>query len=184
MSGEVKRDEILRSRCQRSSEASREDRFTTQRTAWFPQHLRARNFFACQVLNRICTTGPQVFHNARRYRGLRSQDAGKMHHRLIMVSCVRCLIALIVCVLRSGSGVHAADEAMLFRVFLTDGSSVVTYGEFARVADQVVLSVPVGGTAQDPRLHAVTLRGLACRLGEDRSICRVSPVSALCRDEG
>jgi hypothetical protein len=51
----------------------------------------------------------------------------------------------------------AADEAMLFRVFLKDGTSLVTYGEFARVADQVVLSVPIGGTPQAPRLHAVSL---------------------------
>jgi hypothetical protein len=78
-----------------------------------------------------------------------------MHHRLIMVSC-RCLIAVLVCVF-AGNRAYATDEAMLFRVFLKDGSSVVTYGEFARVADQVVLSVPVGGTTQDPRLHAVTL---------------------------
>ena len=53
--------------------------------------------------------------------------------------------------------VNAADEATLFRVFLKDGSSLVTYGEFARVGDQVVLSVPVGGTREEPRLHAVSL---------------------------
>ena len=57
----------------------------------------------------------------------------------------------------AASRAHAADEATLFRVFLTDGSSIVTYGEFARVADQVVLSVPIGGTTEAPRLHAVTL---------------------------
>ena len=79
-----------------------------------------------------------------------------MRHRLVMGLWVRCLIALLVCV-AAASRTHAADEATLFRVFLKDGSSIVTYGEFARVADQVVLSVPVGGTAQDPRLHAVTL---------------------------
>ena len=79
-----------------------------------------------------------------------------MHHRLIMVSCVRRLIAVLVCVF-AANWAYAADDATLFKVFLKDGSSVVTYGEFARVADQVVLSVPVGGTAQDPRLHALTL---------------------------
>jgi hypothetical protein len=79
-----------------------------------------------------------------------------MQHRLIMAVWVRCLIALLVCV-AAANRAHAADEATLFRIFLTDGSSIVAYGEFARVADQVVLSVPVGGTAQDPRLHAVTL---------------------------
>ena len=79
-----------------------------------------------------------------------------MQHRLIMAACVRCLIALLVC-FAAANRAHAAGDALLFRVFLKDGSSVVAYGEFARVADQVVLSVPVGGTTQDPRLHAVTL---------------------------
>ena len=79
-----------------------------------------------------------------------------MQHRPTMVLCVRCLIVLLVW-LAAANPAHAADEATLFRVFLTDGSSIVTYGEFARVADQVVLSVPVGGTVQDPRLQAVTL---------------------------
>ena len=79
-----------------------------------------------------------------------------MQHRPTMALCVRCLIVLLVW-LATANRAHAADEATLFRVFLTDGSSIVTYGEFARVADQVVLSVPVGGTVQDPRLQAVTL---------------------------
>ena len=90
-----------------------------------------------------------------------------MHHRSMAV-CVRCLIALFLCVAAANpaharnqatavAAPEATPEATLFRVFLLDGTSVVTFGEFARVADQVVLSVPVGGTAQDPRLQAVTL---------------------------
>jgi len=95
-----------------------------------------------------------------------------MQHRPIMSVGVRCLIALFLCA-AAAHRAHAADEAAaqatteataqataqatLFRVFLIDGTSIVAYGEFARVADQVVLSVPVGGTAQDPRLQAVTL---------------------------
>ena len=79
-----------------------------------------------------------------------------MRHPLIMRFVVRCTIALIMCAAAAASAL-AADEAMLLRVYLTDGSSLVTYGEFARVGDSVVLSVPVGGTRQDPRLHAVSL---------------------------
>ena len=33
--------------------------------------------------------------------------------------------------------VMAADDATLLRVFLRDGGSLVSYGEFARVADRV-----------------------------------------------
>lgn len=79
-----------------------------------------------------------------------------MRHRLIMRAVVRCILAVIVCAAAAPRAL-AADEGMLLRVFLTDGSSVVTYGEFARVGDQVVLSVPVGGSRQDPRLQAVSL---------------------------
>ena len=80
-----------------------------------------------------------------------------MQHRLMSGIRRRCLVAMLLVCALAASRAHAADDALLFRVFLTDGTSVVTYGEFARVADQVVLSLPVGGTAQDPRLHAVTI---------------------------
>jgi hypothetical protein len=79
-----------------------------------------------------------------------------MHHRLNMSFLLRCVVALMICA-SAATRAGAADEAMLFRVFLKDGTSLVTYGEFARVADQVVLSVPIGGTPQAPRLHAVSL---------------------------
>jgi hypothetical protein len=52
--------------------------------------------------------------------------------------------------------VHAAD-ATLFRLFLTDGSTLVSFGEYARVADRVIFSMPVGGPIDQPRLHVVTL---------------------------
>src|SRR5688572_21706621 len=55
------------------------------------------------------------------------------------------------------SRADAASDATLFRVFFMDGSSVVTYGELARVEDQVIFSMPVGGSEDQPRLHPVTL---------------------------
>jgi hypothetical protein len=79
-----------------------------------------------------------------------------MRRRPIMIWSVRCVIALVVCAF-AASQAQAANDAMLFRVFLTDGSSITTFGEFARVGEQVVLSVPVGGTPDNPRLQAVTL---------------------------
>ena len=50
----------------------------------------------------------------------------------------------------------AATDAMLFRLFLTDGTSIVSYGEFARVEDHVIFSMVMGGRGE-PRLHAATL---------------------------
>ena len=50
----------------------------------------------------------------------------------------------------------SAADALLFRLYLTNGTSVVSYGEFARVGDHVVFSLLMGGGAE-PRLHAATL---------------------------
>jgi len=72
-------------------------------------------------------------------------------HNLMMA---RLFIGLVVCL---ASASPALADATLFRVYLVDGSSVVSYGEMARVSDQVILSMPVGGRPDDPRLHAVTL---------------------------
>src|SRR6266566_7662602 len=44
----------------------------------------------------------------------------------------------------------AADDATLLRVFLRGGGSLVSYGEFARVADRVIFSLPTSTTANPP----------------------------------
>jgi hypothetical protein len=51
----------------------------------------------------------------------------------------------------------ASPDASLYRIFLRDGSTVVSYGEFARVSDRVVVSLPVGGTPDVPDLHLLSL---------------------------
>jgi hypothetical protein len=52
----------------------------------------------------------------------------------------------------------ASAEAVLYRIYLTDGSTLVSYGEFARVAGRVVFSMPIGGTPNTaPSLQLVTL---------------------------
>lgn len=66
------------------------------------------------------------------------------------------VIAVIVALLISAFA-EAATDATLLRLFLADGSSVVSFGEFARVADRVVFSMPVGGPLDQPRLQVVTL---------------------------
>src|SRR5258708_17456592 len=49
-----------------------------------------------------------------------------------------------------------ADGATLFRVLLKDGGSLVSYGEVARVGDQVVFSMPTGAGTPPP-LHLTSL---------------------------
>lgn len=51
----------------------------------------------------------------------------------------------------------AGAAPTLFRIFLTDGSDVVSYGEYARVGDDVIFSMAVGEAGDDPRLQLVTL---------------------------
>jgi len=50
----------------------------------------------------------------------------------------------------------AADDATLLRVFLTDGTSLVSFGELARVGDRIVFSMPTSA-GRDPALHLVNL---------------------------
>src|SRR5262245_36519983 len=54
------------------------------------------------------------------------------------------------------AAIAAADDATLLRVFLKDGSSLVSYGERARVEDRVVFSIPTAATPNPP-LHLVNL---------------------------
>ena len=51
----------------------------------------------------------------------------------------------------------ASPDAVLYRLYLDDGTTLVSYGEFATVGDGVVLSVPVGGTEASPVLHLVSI---------------------------
>ena len=51
---------------------------------------------------------------------------------------------------------HAADS-VLYRLFLQDGTSIVSYGEFARVAGRVVLSIPIGDPSQSPALQLISV---------------------------
>jgi hypothetical protein len=63
--------------------------------------------------------------------------------------------ALLLCLMTTAR--LAAEEAPLFRVFLKDGSSLVSYGEIARVDERVVFSMPTSGEAANPDLHLVTI---------------------------
>jgi len=57
-----------------------------------------------------------------------------------------------------GARAQSSIDALLFRVFLRDGSTLVSYGDFARVADRVVLSIPLGSIdGPSPPLHLVSI---------------------------
>jgi len=54
-------------------------------------------------------------------------------------------------------GSAGAADSILYRLFLRDGTSITSYGEFARVADRVVLSIPVGDPAATPNLQLISI---------------------------
>src|SRR5262245_44480876 len=80
--------------------------------------------------------------------------------RLAGVTVV-CLLAVALPAPAAGAGpdgeTAAVNAAPLFRVFLKDGTSLVSYGEFARVADRVVFSMPTSASATSPQLHLVDI---------------------------
>lgn len=61
--------------------------------------------------------------------------------------------------------VCAATLPTIFRIFLNDGSTLVSYGEYARVADRVIFSMPVGGAADQPRLQVVSVPSTSVNWG-------------------
>src|SRR5438876_2728082 len=58
--------------------------------------------------------------------------------------------------LMHGDLAQAADDATLFRLFLKDGGTLVSYGEVARVGDRVIFSMPTGAGTPPP-LHLTSL---------------------------
>jgi hypothetical protein len=72
-----------------------------------------------------------------------------------MSGVLRLAVLVVACV--AAARPAAAADAALFRLFLTDGTFVTSYGEFARVDDRVIFSMLAGGTADAPRLHVATL---------------------------
>src|SRR5438477_6531325 len=74
--------------------------------------------------------------------------------------------AIVAAVLAFPAGATAADEATLLRVFLTDGTSLVSYGEPAKVGDRIVFSMPTG-SGPSPPLQLVDMP--AARVDWDRT---------------
>ena len=76
-----------------------------------------------------------------------------MHRRICML--------LVASVWLAGAATVFAESATLFRVFLNDGTAVVSYGEYARVGDRLVFSMPIGAIDEtgsiNPNLHVVNL---------------------------
>ena len=83
---------------------------------------------------------------------IRTSDYAETHMKTWTLSG-----ALVVsCLLSGARALAAADDATMFRVFLNDGTSLVSYGEMARVGERVVFSMPTASTPNPP-LHLVNI---------------------------
>jgi hypothetical protein len=108
-----------------------------------------------QVLNSFCTSRSQFFHivNAKTH----SAAPRRGYNESLASRSVIARLGLIAALCLATPAVAAgATDAILFRLYLADGSSILSFGEFARVDDRVVFSMVLGG-ADQPRLHATTL---------------------------
>jgi hypothetical protein len=75
-------------------------------------------------------------------------------------------VFVVLCLLIMARGSSAADDATVFHVFLKDGRSLTSYGEFARVGDRVVFSMPTSASV-NPSLQLVNIE--ASRVDWDRT---------------
>ena len=74
-----------------------------------------------------------------------------------MMRIVR-VLAVLVCLAGMSRPASAGSDVTLFRLYMLDGSVLTSYGEFARVADDVVFSMPVGGRPEEPRIQVTTVK--------------------------
>jgi hypothetical protein len=73
---------------------------------------------------------------------------------------VICFSIAISCLVSAGAARAASaqtSDVTLFRVFLKDGTNVVSYGEHVRVDDDVVFAMPLGVSVAEPRLQVISL---------------------------
>lgn len=70
---------------------------------------------------------------------------------------IHCLVACIVLCFGWSVQAQGTSRALVLRVFLSDGSSVVSFGEFTSVGPRVLFSTPVGGSDEQPVLHLVSV---------------------------
>jgi hypothetical protein len=68
----------------------------------------------------------------------------------------RAAAAVVVATILALTASAAAAEAVLYRIFLRDGTTMVSFGDYARVGNRVVFSVPIG-TGEQPQLQLVSI---------------------------
>ena len=68
------------------------------------------------------------------------------------------ILGVLVSLLGASRAASAGSDVTLFRLYMLDGSVLTSYGEFARVEDRVVFSMPVGGRPDEPRIQVTSVK--------------------------
>jgi hypothetical protein len=68
------------------------------------------------------------------------------------------IVGVLVCLAGTSRPTSAESDVTLFRLYMLDGSVLTSYGEFARVDDKVVFSMPVGGRSEEPRIQVTSVQ--------------------------
>jgi len=124
-----------------SSEARRESGWLARLGVWIRGTI-ARSLFSV-------SRHPQFFD--------RSSTGFPQGDKLAALVILRC--ALFLAVFAAPAAVQAQTPAsrVLFRVFLSDGRVLASYGEWARVEDRVIFSIPTRLTSDPVELHLVNI---------------------------
>src|ERR1043166_4255032 len=107
----------------------------------FPHRVPARRSPACAAAAK-----------AGRWRTPRQREVECGLFDMIAVCRVSFIALLVLLAVAAPRPSEAGTDVTLFRLFLNDGSALVSYGEYARLDDQVIFSMPAGGTSEHPRL--------------------------------
>ena len=134
-------------------------------------------FFSCLCVHSLSTDGPQLFHTSTRVVESRALGAGiwgcvavtrplgagtvaidgaGSHHYAGTGMRLTTFAAALVLAVGASAGAQTAPSPH-FRVFLKDGSTLVSFGEWARVDNFVVFSMPLTASGDSPDLHLVSL---------------------------
>jgi len=127
-----------------------------------PSQSRRQTFFDSQSVHKKFTHHPQVFHrplslDALRRRSYASDMKSSREAGLLVAAWLALAVPIAHAQDTPQSGASMYGGSLLLRLFLMDGTSLVSYGEPARVGDRVVFSLPTSDAPEDPRLQLVTI---------------------------
>jgi hypothetical protein len=114
---------------------------------------RDQDLFSCRDFHKFSTVHQQLFHR-RESRGLQVSLKVPIMLRVFRPACVLVLLALALPHLATA---QPAASRVLFRVFLSDGRVLSSYGEWARLDDRVIFSMPTQLSREPVELHLITI---------------------------